>query len=119
MLFCWHHFSLTGCRPLPSGYLSHTSHPPPPHPLASHQIHTTCNYYKFSFFRSTVGYWNQLPASIVLLPTLNQFNEAVHMTTAYCKTTQQFSLYLFLSLLCMLFNPMIYSFSVLASLVIR
>ena len=47
------------------------------HPLALRQIHTTANYYKFSFFPSTVVYWNQLPAQIVLLPTLDQFSVAV------------------------------------------
>ena len=47
------------------------------HPFALRQIHTTANYYKFSFFPSTVVYWNQLPAQIVLLPTLDQFSVAV------------------------------------------
>ena len=47
------------------------------HPLALRQIHTTANYYKFAFFPSTVVYWNQLPAQIVLLPTLDQFSVAV------------------------------------------
>ena len=47
------------------------------HPLALRQIHTTSNYYKFAFFPSTVVYWNQLPAQIVLLPTLDQFSVAV------------------------------------------
>ena len=46
------------------------------HPLALRQIHTTANYYKFAFFPSTVVYWNQLPAQIVLLPTLDQFSVA-------------------------------------------
>ena len=41
------------------------------HPLALHQIHTTAIYYKFAFFPSTVVYWNQLPAQIVLLSTLD------------------------------------------------
>ena len=49
------------------------------HPLALRQIHTTANYYKFSFFPSTVVYWNQLPAQIVLLPTLDQFSVAVRV----------------------------------------
>ena len=47
------------------------------HPLALRQIHTKANYYKFAFFPSTVVYWNQLPAQILLLPTLDQFSVAV------------------------------------------
>ena len=51
------------------------------HPLALRQIHTTANYYKFAFFPSTVVFWNQLPAQIVLLPTLDQFSVAVRAHT--------------------------------------
>lgn len=47
------------------------------HPLVLRQINTTANYYKFSFFPSAVGYWNKLPAQLVLLPTLDQFSVAV------------------------------------------
>ena len=47
------------------------------HPLALRQIHSTANYYKFSFFPSTVVNWNQFPAQTVLLPTLGQFSVAV------------------------------------------
>ena len=47
------------------------------HPLALRQIHTAANCCKFSFFPSTVVYWNQLPAQIVLLPTLDHFGVAV------------------------------------------
>ena len=54
---------------------------PYPPLLALSQIHTTANYYKFAFFPSTVVYWNQLPAQIVLLPTLDQFSVAVRAHT--------------------------------------
>ena len=51
------------------------------HPLALRKIHTTANYYKFAFFPPTVVFWNQLPAQIVLLPTLDQFSVAVRVHT--------------------------------------
>ena len=47
------------------------------HPLAFRQIHTTANYYKYSFFHLSIVYWNRLPAEIVMLPTLDQFSVAV------------------------------------------
>ena len=47
------------------------------HHLALRQIHITEYYNKFAFFPSTVVYWNQLPAQIVLLPTLDQFSVEV------------------------------------------
>ena len=56
----------------PMGSARHTRYP-----LALRQIHTTANYYKFPFFPSTVVYWNQLQAQIILLPTLDQFSVAV------------------------------------------
>ena len=47
------------------------------HPLAFRQIHTTANYYKYSFFPLSIAYWNRLPAEVVMLPTLDQFSVAV------------------------------------------
>lgn len=47
------------------------------HPLAFRQIHTSVDYYKFLFFPLAVWQWNHLPASIVMLPTLNAFKLAV------------------------------------------
>ena len=47
------------------------------HPLAFRQIHTTANYYKYSFFPLSRVYWNRLPAEVVMLPTLDQFGVAV------------------------------------------
>ena len=47
------------------------------HPLAFRQIHTTANYYKYSFFPLSIVYWNRLPAEVVTLPTLDQFSMAV------------------------------------------
>ena len=47
------------------------------HPLALRQIHTTANYYKYSFFPMAVVYWNSIPFSVVTLPKLNQFSAAV------------------------------------------
>ena len=37
------------------------------HPLAYRQIHTSTNYYKFSFFPRTVVHWNALPTCIAML----------------------------------------------------
>ena len=47
------------------------------HPLTFRQIHTTANYYKYSFFPLSIVYWNRLPAEVVMLPTLDQFSVAV------------------------------------------
>ena len=47
------------------------------HPLALRQIHTSVNYYKYSFFPAAVVYWNKLPCSVVTLPTLDQCSVAV------------------------------------------
>ena len=47
------------------------------HPLALTQIHTSCNYYKYSFFPLSVVQWNRLPSGVVVLPTLDQFGVAV------------------------------------------
>jgi len=47
------------------------------HPLAYRQIHTVANYYKFSYFPSTVILSNNLPPKIVLLPTFESFELAL------------------------------------------
>ena len=47
------------------------------HPLAYRQIHTSVDYYKFSYFPLAIWQWNHLPASIVMLPTLDVFKLAV------------------------------------------
>ena len=79
------------------------------------KMHTTGNYNRFSFSPSILVYWIQLPANIVLLPVLIcSVWLSGRMTSAYCKTTQQFNLNLFLSLLYMLFNPIICPVLVLA-----
>ena len=54
-----------------------TRHSHDSHPLALRQIHTSVNYYKYSFFPAAVVYWNKLPCSVVTLPTLDQFSVAV------------------------------------------
>ena len=47
------------------------------HPLSYRLISATTDYYKFSFFPRTVYHWNGLPAHVVSLPTIDQFNAAV------------------------------------------
>ena len=46
-------------------------------PLAIRQIHTSFNFYKYSFFPLAVWQWNKLPSNVVLLPILTQFSVAV------------------------------------------
>ena len=41
------------------------------------QIHTTANYYKYSFFPLSIVYWNSLPTEVVMLPTLDQCGSSV------------------------------------------
>ena len=55
------------------------------HPLALCQIHTSGNYYKYSFFPAAVVYWNRLPCSVVTLPTLDTFS---HLTTLCSNLTK-------------------------------
>ena len=47
------------------------------HPLAFTQIHTSNDYYKYSFFPLSVVQWNRLPADVLVLPTLEQFGVTV------------------------------------------
>ena len=46
------------------------------HPLIYRQIHTSANYYKYSFFLLAVVQWNTLSSITVMLPTLTQFSVA-------------------------------------------
>ena len=63
--------------PLPSYFEQPSRMTRHSHPLALRQIHTSVNYYKYSFFPAAVVYWNKLPCSVVTLPTLDQFSVAV------------------------------------------
>ena len=63
--------------PLPSYFEQPSRMTRHSHPLALRQIHTSANYYKYSFFPEAVVYWNRLPCSVVTLPTLDQFSVAV------------------------------------------
>ena len=51
------------------------------HPLAFIQIHTSADYYKYSFFPLAIVQWNMLPLSIALLPDLESFRLAVSSLT--------------------------------------
>lgn len=50
------------------------------HPLSYRQIHTTANYFKYSFFPCTVVMWNSLPSAVALQPELQGFKRALHAT---------------------------------------
>ena len=81
------------------------------HLLAFRQIHTTANYYKYSPPLSIV-YWNRLPAEAVMLPTLDQFSEAVqsldHRLPQY-NNTAVFNLFLNSTLAILTLSPFIFS----------
>ena len=47
------------------------------HSLTFRQIHTSHDFYKYSFFSLTIDQWNVLPQNVVCLPTLDSFREAV------------------------------------------
>lgn len=47
------------------------------HPLSLRQVHTSSNYFKFSFFPYTVVLWNSLPASVVLQADLEGFKRCL------------------------------------------
>ena len=47
------------------------------HPLGFRQIHTTVDYYKYSFCPLAIVQWNRLPSHIALLPTFDSFKRAV------------------------------------------
>ena len=47
------------------------------HLLAYRQIPTLKDYYKYTFFPSTIVHWNALPFFIPVLPTVAQFSHAV------------------------------------------
>ena len=63
--------------PLPSYFEQPTRMTCHSHPHALRQIHTTANYYKYSFFPMAVVYWNSIFSSVLTLPTLNQLSAAV------------------------------------------
>ena len=47
------------------------------HPLSYRQIQTPCNYYKFSFYPTSIILWNSLPADITQATSLDQFRQGV------------------------------------------
>ena len=47
------------------------------HPLSFRQVHTSANYFKFSFFPCTVVLWNSLPAATVLQQDLEGFKSSL------------------------------------------
>ena len=49
------------------------------HPLVYRQIHTSVDYYKYSFYPLAIVQWNRLPSKIALLPTFEPFKGAVCM----------------------------------------
>ena len=52
------------------------------HLLSYRQIHTTANYYKFSFFPSAIVMWNNLPATTVFHPDLEGFKQFLSSPSA-------------------------------------
>ena len=75
--------------PLPSYFEQHSRMTRHSRPLALRQIHTSLNYYKYSFFPAAVVYWNKLPCSNVTLPTLDQFSVAVRSLDHPCSISTQ------------------------------
>ena len=63
--------------PLPSYFQQLTRITRHSHPIALCQIHTFFNIYKYSFYPLAVVQWNRLSTNVVVLPTLEQFREAV------------------------------------------
>ena len=47
------------------------------HSMAFRQVHTSADYYKYSFYPLAIVQWNALPEWVVCLPTLDVFKEAV------------------------------------------
>ena len=50
------------------------------HPFTYRHLHAFKDLYKYSFFRDTIIYWNLLPQTIVLCPTVNTFREQLTPT---------------------------------------
>ena len=48
------------------------------HPFSYRQIHTSSNFYKYSFFPATVVMWNSLPAAAVLHQDIEGFKQALN-----------------------------------------
>ena len=64
--------------PLPSYLKQPTRMTRHSHPIALHQIHTSFNFYMYSFYHLVMVQWNRLPAiNVVVLSTLEQFRVAV------------------------------------------
>ena len=47
------------------------------HSMTFRQVQTSRNFYKYSFFPLGIVQWNALPATVVCLPTLDAFKDAV------------------------------------------
>ena len=47
------------------------------HLMTFRQVHTSRNFYKYSFFPLAIVQWNALPESVVCLPNLDAFKKAV------------------------------------------
>ncbi|KAH3693397.1 hypothetical protein DPMN_080829 [Dreissena polymorpha] len=45
------------------------------HPLSFRQVHTSANYFKYSFFPYTIVLWNGLPASVVQQADLEGYKQ--------------------------------------------
>jgi len=50
------------------------------HPLSFRQVHTSANYFKYSFFPYTIVLWNSLPASVVQQADLEGFKRCLSPT---------------------------------------
>ena len=59
------------------------------HPLVLTQIHTSCNYYKYSLFPLSVVQWNRLPVGVVVLPTLINLEWQSGLLTTSCPNLQR------------------------------
>ena len=47
------------------------------HSMTFTQIHTSKDFYKYSFYPLAIVQWNALPQQVVCLPTIDSFKEAV------------------------------------------
>ena len=74
------------------------------HPLALRQIYTSFNFYKYSFYPLAVVLWNRLPTNVVVLPTQEQFREAVRSLDLSCYKAKETLLSTCFTCLSPLFN---------------
>ena len=51
------------------------------HSLTYRQIHTTANYYQFSFYPTSIVLWNKLPEDVAQLSDLDSFKQKVNKIT--------------------------------------